>query len=357
VIPAVVGMQITGLYKFAAERAKQSLALTATRNDLDTIGQNYGINRRSGAPAVVTVTVAGTVGSTIPISVAWIGNSNAVKYYPEESFEFIAGTGSINLVATEIGDTGNAVSGDTFVLQYPIAGVNSVATYSAMDTDGLETETDDDYRRRILNELRNVGGGGNMADYRRWAEEVSGVAAAYPYSGLEVDELLVQFPGHRTIFIEATTDYSENRVPDSTLLDAVRESINYDPVTGLSRPPLGHTDSTLYLEPILVTPLYVDVVGLVVPDGVLEGDVQDAVEDALESYFNSMRPFILGLDVDIEQNDTITALSVAKIAQAALEYHGAYATEVTVGLEPGTPEEVYILGQGELASLGGVAYA
>jgi hypothetical protein len=45
VIAGVEGLNVTGLYKYGAERAKQNLALTATGQDLEDIGAEYGVLR------------------------------------------------------------------------------------------------------------------------------------------------------------------------------------------------------------------------------------------------------------------------------------------------------------------------
>ena len=97
----------------------------------------------------------------------------------------------------------------------------------------MDRETDDAYRRRILDEIRTVGGGGNSADYRRWGEEVDGVARVFPYSGKPVDGSEgTSEVGDRTVYVEATEEYAANRWADAALLSDVRDAITTGPDTG-----------------------------------------------------------------------------------------------------------------------------
>lgn len=348
-VAGALAMVVTPIYKYATERARQNLALTATLSGLDSIGQNFGVDRNTGTPAIVTVDVTGTDSSTIPITAAWIGDSNNVRYYPEEAHTFSGTTGQINLVASEVGDTGNAVSGDTFTLSIPLSGVDSSATYSAMDTDGADRETDDDYRRRVLDEIRTVGGGGNSADYRRWGGETNGVYRVFPYSGSpegESEEI-----GNRTVYVEAdTTEANPDGTADNTLKTAVRSSINYDPDTGLERVPLGLTDDTLFVESVTRTGFFVEITNLDASGN--EAAVKSDIEDAVDEFLRGATPFITGLDSDIDKNDVISTIAVSEIVQGVLKTNAATAESIVVSeSEGGADLGVYTLGQGELAKL------
>ena len=65
VISVVFGFLVTGLYKFASERAKQNLVLTATGVDLERLGADRGVIRKDAAAAVVTANLPSTTGTTI----------------------------------------------------------------------------------------------------------------------------------------------------------------------------------------------------------------------------------------------------------------------------------------------------
>jgi hypothetical protein len=138
------------------------------------------------------------------------------------------------------------------------------------------------------------------------------------------------------------------------LLDAVRDAINTDPDTGLSRPPLGHTDDTLFIEPITRTAIEVHVYDLDAPAGTL-ANVQDRIESAVESYLLSVVPFISGLDLDEEQADTVTAVSVAAAIQPVLDVTGSYATKVDI-LISSVVTASYTLDNGETVKLDTISW-
>jgi hypothetical protein len=169
--------------KYAAERSQQNLALTATGEDLEEIGENYGVIRKPAEAAQLTATLPATTGTSIPITTDFVGDSNNVRYRPDESVTAVAGVATLTLTATETGVSGNLQVGDTLTIGAEIAGAGTTATVTAILNLGVEEEDEEDYRRRVLAEIRTVGGGGNSTDYRTWAERVGGVEKAFPYAG------------------------------------------------------------------------------------------------------------------------------------------------------------------------------
>jgi hypothetical protein len=187
VIALMSGMNMTQLYKFGVEKAVQNLALTATGADLDLIGINYGVPRKAGVAAVLNLGISGSDGVQITVTNAYIGDSNGVRYFPDATATIAGGTALFDATADDVGIAGNLNVGDQLTIGAQVAGASPNATVSAIVTEGLNRESDDDYRLRVLNEIRTVGGGSNSADYRRWSEEVDGVERAYPYTGKPFD--------------------------------------------------------------------------------------------------------------------------------------------------------------------------
>lgn len=348
----------TGLYKYAANRILQSLAITATGDNLSLIGSNYGVTRIAGTAARINVIQAASVGSTLPQTTAFVSDNSGVRYYPATDITWDAVTETFTVVAETIGTTGNAVAGDTFTLVSPVSGVVNTATYVSTDTAGQDREADSAYRRRILDEIRTVGGAGNGVDYRRWGEESANVARIYPYSGKPVDGSEgVSEPGDRTVYVQATTAYSADRTADSTLLAAVRALITTDPDTELERIPLGMPDTTLYVKSIAEQEIWVTVTGLEATGSTALVDIKTDLEDALEAYLLTLAPFVTGVDVEVDRNDTITDLTLAKIAQQIFDDLGAKATGISFALtDGGSSEGSYTVSQGYLTALGGVDY-
>jgi hypothetical protein len=364
VLARVLALSDTGLYKYAANRILQSLAITATGDNLDLIGDNYGVYRIAGIAAEINVVLLGTTGSTLPQTADFIADNSGVRYYPETDVAFdnapTAGQETFTIISESIGTTGNAVSGDTFTLTSPVTGLASVATYSSTEESGQDRETDSAYRRRILDEIRTVGGSGNGVDYRRWGEQSSNVARIYPYSGKPVDgsEGLTDEPGDRTVYVEATTAYiTGDRTADATLLAEVRALITTDPDTSFERVPLGCPDNTLYVKSITNQDIWVTISNVTANGTTPLVDIEADIEAALEDYLLELAPYVEGVDVEVDRNDRLTDLSIARIVQQILIDLNGTATAITFALtESGSSEGSYVVPQGYLTQLGGVDY-
>jgi hypothetical protein len=364
VLSRVLALSDTGLYKYAANRILQSLAITATGDNLDLIGDNYGVYRIAGTAAEINVTLLGTTGSTLPQTADFVADNSGVRYYPETDVAFdnapTAGQETFTIISESIGTTGNAVSGDTFTLASPVPGLAPVATYSSSEALGQDRETDPAYRRRILDEIRTVGGSGNGVDYRRWGEQSSNVARIYPYSGKPVDgsEGLTDEPGDRTIYVEATTAYlTGDRTADTALLAEVRSLITTDPDTSLERVPLGCPDNTLFVKSIANQDIWVTITSLTANGTTSLADIKIDVEQALSDYLLELTPYVEGVDVEVDRDDVITGLSIARIVQQILIDLSGTATAITFSLtESGSSAGSYTVPQGYLPQLGGVDY-
>ena len=184
VIAIMQAMQDAQLYRYTIEKAKQNFALTATGDDLDLIGAEYDIIRGVAEAAILTVQATGTNGTIIPLGIDAIGDANGILYFSNSSETIVAGVASFDITSDQLGVSGNLEISDTLTLSTQIAGLNAQLTVTAIVNLGVEEESDDVYRIKILDEIRTQGGGGNTADYRKWSQEVTGVTRAYPYSGL-----------------------------------------------------------------------------------------------------------------------------------------------------------------------------
>jgi len=363
VLAGVLGAQFTTLYKYGVERSLQTLALTATGTDLDLIGSNYGVDRKAGVAAILTVISASgnTPGTQVTPAIDWVGASNNVRYNSTTTATVSgAGVVTFDVQAQDVGVAGNLNFGDELIIGSPVAGLDStvvVTIDSANATEGLDRETDEAYRRRVLNEIRTVGGGGNGVDYRTWAEEAEGVAAAYPYSGKPVDGSLgvTSYPGDRSVFIQADASLGTEGVADQTVLDAAESAILTDPDTGLSRPPLGFTESTLYVLSVTLTGMYLEVRNIDYGSG-NPSTVTGLIETALDEYFATLVPFVDGVDPEISKNNVVTDLSISQVVQGVLASVGGFATGVAFGTSIGSYLDSYELGQGEILKVQAVTY-
>lgn len=356
VLAAMEALAISPLYKFAIERAKQNLALTATGNDLDIIGSEYGVNRNLAEAAQLTATIPGIDSTIISAGTGFIGVPNGVRYFTDAQVIVTGGIGTLALTAEVTGVVGNLQVSDILTISTQIAGLESTATITVVDNIGTEQETDDNYRVRVLGEVRGTSGGANAFDYRSWAQEVSGVKKAYPIAGKPIG-MGSTAPPDRTVYIETTTTINADGIAPQSLLDEVRATITTDPITGLARQPLGLTDSTLFIKSIERLDFDVQIGDLNISSDIV-AQVKADISTALELYFRSIISFVEGLDALIDRNDLITNLTVSEQVQNVLSANGGSAETIAFNLSstPGAFVTLFQLLPGQLAKTGTVTY-
>lgn len=365
VLSIVEALGFTSLAKFAIERALQNLALTATGGDLDLLGAEFDVLRKQAVSTVLTATLPGVDTTKIPQTVDFKGDANGVRYFLDASTEIgnpTPGVAELTLTAETPGVIGNLQLGDTLSIGTQIAGAETVATVAvitgqttAILTTGAEREQDDAYRLRVLDQIRALCGGGNTTDYRLWAQEVAGVARAYPYAGKPIELFTESSPPDRVVYVEADTTIDADGLAPQSLLNQVRDSITTDPTTGRSRQPLGLTDDTLFVESIIRTGFFVQINDLTVNQDIV-ATVKAAIESALSTYFRGLRPFVDGVDSILDRNDLITDLTVSAIVQDVLTANGGSASAVAFGLLLGDSLPEYRLQPGETSKLVQVTY-
>jgi phage-related baseplate assembly protein len=355
VVSIIFGTVETSITKLSVERALQCLALTATGENLDNLGKEYGVIRKAAEAAVLTGTIPTTAEVTLPQSYSFTGENNSVIYFPNASYTSVANVITATVTSEELGISGNLNIGDTMVMSSPLAGASSTLTVTEIVTVGAPQETDDAYRQRILTEIRTVKGGGNSADYRKWSEEVSGVLRTFPYAGLPITDPGVSAPPDRVVYVEATTEIDSDGIPPQSLLDTVRAHINQNQETGQDREPLGLVNERLYVEPIVRDVLYYEVRGLTVsaPD---EASVKADIESALSIYSRLISPYVDGLDFEADRNDIVTDPLLSAIVQNIVADVGGSLSGVAFGLAPGVNIPSYQLEQNQLVKSGGVTY-
>jgi hypothetical protein len=355
VIAALQALLQTSLYKYAIERSGQTLAITADGEDLETIGAEYDVIRGFAIPTVLRVSVNAADGTVIPATVTFRGVLNGIDYNPDTSATAAGGAAILTVTAVTAGTIGNLNIDDTLTLDTVIPGAESIGTVTEILELGTDEEPENIYKQRVLNVIRARPGGGNAVDYKIWAEEVEGVATAFVYAGKPFDVIGTSFPGDRTVYVQALESIDPDGIAPPSLLDAVRDTLNFDPVTFESRPPLGLIDDTLFIESIVRNEYFVEIRGGVFPPET-EGQAKSDILAAVENYFEEVRPFVDGVDYPPDRNDVITALSISDIVQEILAANRASAQEILFGpaVDIFVPKKT--LDPNERVKLGGIAY-
>jgi hypothetical protein len=175
-----------GIEKRITEGTRACLATTAKADALAVIGRDYGLERTAAVKYVAACSVHATTGISIPINTELTSDATGAYYKTTATATESGGHIVFSVQATDAGEDANLEAGETLTLTSPISGVTPPVTITAVTTYGADEEDLEDFRARVLAAQRTAGGGGNTADYREWAEAVSGVAHAYPYSGRPV---------------------------------------------------------------------------------------------------------------------------------------------------------------------------
>ena len=156
--------------------ADRCFVKTATGDDLDKVGADYGLPRRESVAAIVYLKIEGDEFAVINNQVKAIYN-NLVYTVQEYKKINSSGIATVKAQCETLGSIGN-VPAETitqFVTQY--AGLKSV-TNPEPAFDGFDREDDEIYRQRILDYLAEDATNANEAQYNKWAREVEGVEKA-----------------------------------------------------------------------------------------------------------------------------------------------------------------------------------
>jgi uncharacterized phage protein gp47/JayE len=167
--------------------AKQLLPDTAEREWLDRHGVIWLTNadgskgRKAATYASGTVQFTGAANYIVPVGTLLYG-ANGIQYQTtSEALIGSSSTGTATTVALTAGTVGNLPDGDTIGIVTPIAGIIGAELLGDMGG-GVNEESDEQLRERILFRIQNPPMGGSQADYVRWAMEVPGVTRAWAAS-------------------------------------------------------------------------------------------------------------------------------------------------------------------------------
>jgi len=215
-----------GCYIYLKYLFKQIFVETADSEFLELHGSPLAIDRTEALSSSGNVDATGNEGTDIPQDTL-LQRSDGAQYRVTTGQTISAGVASLPVESVDFGLSTNAVSGDTLTFVSPIAGIDSTAM---VDSDGLnggaDTESDEDYRERILERKRKPPQGGAVADYVTWAKEVANVTRAWAYSQRFGD-------GSVGLFFMMDDKYSDG-IPLSADITAVEDYINAEsrrPVT------------------------------------------------------------------------------------------------------------------------------
>lgn len=143
---------------------------------IDKACSNYGLTRKAGSKATVTLTLTGTTGTTVPAGTTFLTDGN-LAFLTGAAVTLSAGSATVAATAAENGVAYNVAAGAVTHAAVSISGVAAV-TNTAAAAGGLDDETDAALVKRLYTRLQQPPTSGNAYHYELWALEVSGVGYA-----------------------------------------------------------------------------------------------------------------------------------------------------------------------------------
>ena len=294
-----IAPEFKNLELYGEQIAQQATPLQADSKSVSSIGslEDWGVIKLGRLPnpatqGIFTIAIVGTAGGTYLTGTQFTSMRTGQAYILQS--EVVVGAGQtvfaqIKSVAGGV-PVGLAV-GDIVSSQQIVSGINSDSTVTFINVTPVNGETIEEYRSDIIDSFQLVPRGGTRADFVSWASEVSGVKKAYPYAGGDIDDENGRLGG-AFIYLEST---SSNGVPSQSIIDQVVQKYN-------DKAPIV----ACYVTVIGIIQYFLDVkiISLVVtPEN--EAVAKSLIEATIEAYFSGVRPFLDGVDREIDRNDLI----------------------------------------------------
>lgn len=276
--------------------------------------------------------VIGT-GSTGP---TWKAQSG-VQYSTKTGGTIAGGTVSIAILATQSGTEGTLQVGDEVQLTETIPGIDPIATISAINVPGTEPESIESWRAAIIQIVAFPPQIGTSAWFLQETLTISGITRAYPYADLD-------WPGRVEIF--AVDDSQTDGQPSGSQLTDIEDrfkTATRDVLWAFETLPNALKRVEAFASPI-------DTYDVVITEGVpaLSASLKVSIETAIDNYFLTLNPFILGLS--LEDNGTVEKVAISAVIQNTIEAEvgetGRF-TDVFLQKQGDAPADSYTLDPGD----------
>jgi uncharacterized phage protein gp47/JayE len=164
--------------------SKMLLPDTSETEWLDRHGNIWLINadgttgRKGATLAYGVVNFTGLAGTIVPKSTQLGASGTGIQYETLEEITLGVTPTPAAVRALDPGSLGNLPEGAQLGLAAPIPGVDDIVTVDEI-TYGVDEESDDELRMRVLERIRQPPMGGDQEDYVNWALRVPGVTRAW----------------------------------------------------------------------------------------------------------------------------------------------------------------------------------
>lgn len=144
---------------------------------IDKDAAGYGITRKPGTAASVTLTFTGSAGTTVPAGTLCV-TQDGLGFATDEALTLGEdGRGTVTATADAVGTAYNVLAGAIVSTQQAVSGVTSLTNEEAA-AGGTDPETDAALFARLDAYKKTPPTSGNDRHYHQWALEVNGVGAA-----------------------------------------------------------------------------------------------------------------------------------------------------------------------------------
>ena len=262
-----------------------------------------------------TATVIGVAGSVIRASITFKSNDDSTSpgnLYILDNEYICTGTNDvITLRALDAGVDYLLAVADGLTPTEPITGVSDTVAIASVTTAPTEAETTELYRQNIINTYRLMPQGGARGDYRIWAGDAPGIQRVFIYVQQENG-------GTVQIFVEATPIDSTdgNGTASSALLTAAEAVFTMDPDTTIPIDYRTRKPAQAFLNVLSVTPIPVDI--LITGLQTNTTAIQATISADLIAFLFNVRPFLDGVDLQSDRNDTVTAPKLQSVVTDAI---------------------------------------
>lgn len=177
----------------------------------------YGLAPIAATFAEGNADVTGDDGNTVPAGTI-VQRADGTQFAVDADATIASGTASLALTCLTAGTIGNTDAASVLTFVSPVPNVSGTAT---VDVDGImggvDAETDEALRERLLERLQAPPLGGSEADYERWAKEVAGVTRVW---------VAPQELGPGTVTVRFVRDADASIIPDAGEVSDVQDYID-----------------------------------------------------------------------------------------------------------------------------------
>jgi hypothetical protein len=290
------------LYLFGKDIRKNILPLTADSRRDSTIGslEDWGFLKlrrypRNAEPGTYNAQFTGDAAATLSAGAQLINTNTDIVYIVQSNLT-VAATGKVNgqIKAATAGTVATLNAGDVIQTQQPYTGINENVTILSEIAAPIDEEDIEVYRKLVVDSFSINQAGGTMGDYRQWGKDAVGVSEIYPYlndTGTLINLYVKGLPGYVDV----------DQITNTTVLDDVEEVCYMSPDTSLSLRERERAPLNGKLQAYSVSWLTLDITITGLTENTTEN--QSAMENAANSYIDSLEPFIDSIDLESNRND------------------------------------------------------